>query len=53
MERTLKSKVVSYGLVEVRDGGTLSPRYRLYVAGQLKEVSDSLSVILSCFERYY
>lgn len=33
MERTIKSKVVSYGLVEVRDAGAISPRYRLYVAG--------------------
>ena len=53
MERTIKSKVVSYGLVEVRDAGAISPRYRLYVAGQLKEVSDNLSSILSCYDRYY
>ena len=51
--KTIKSKVVSYGLVEVRDAGAISPRYRLYVAGQLKEVSDNLSTILSCYDRYY
>ncbi|MBQ9506420.1 MAG: hypothetical protein IJR51_04625 [Clostridia bacterium] len=28
METTIKSKTVSYGLVEVRDAGTKSPRYR-------------------------
>ncbi len=53
MEKTIKSKVLSYGLVEVRDAGATSPRYRIYVAGQLKEYSDSLSTILSCFDRYY
>lgn len=53
MEKTIKSKVVSYGLVEVRDAGATSPRYRIYVAGQLKEISDNLSTILSCYDRYY
>lgn len=49
---TLKSKVVSYGLVEVVDAGTAGSRYRLYVAGQLKEVSDNLNTILSCYNQY-
>ena len=53
METTIKSKTVSYGLVEVRDAGTKSPRYRLYVAGKLKETSDNLNTILSCFDRIY
>lgn len=44
--------MVSYGLVEIRDEG-VSPRYRLYVAGQLKESSDNLNTILACFDRYY
>ena len=53
MDKTIKSKMESYGLVEVRDGGAKSPRYSLYVAGQLKEVSDDLNTILRCFDRYY
>ena len=53
MERVLKSKWVSAGLVEVKDAGTSSTRYRLYVAGHLKEVSDDLSAIMRCYDRYY
>lgn len=53
METTIKSKMLSYGLVEVRDAGAKSPRYRLYVAGQLKSYSDSLSTILSEFDKLY
>lgn len=54
MEITLKSKRVSYGLVELRDAGTHSPRYRIYVNGQLKEQSDDLNTIISIFDsRYY
>lgn len=45
--------MVSYGLVEIRDAGNISPRYRLYVAGVLKEHSDNLYTIMSCFDRYY
>ncbi|MBR3460133.1 MAG: hypothetical protein IKH21_04975 [Clostridia bacterium] len=53
MERTIKSKRVSYGLVEIRDAGAVSPRYRLYVAGQLAEYSDNLSTIIDCYNRRY
>ncbi len=53
METVIKSKVVSYGLVELRDAGATSPRYRIYVAGQLKEYSDDLDGIMKFFERYY
>lgn len=54
METTIKSKRVSYGLVELRDAGTLSPRYRIYVNSQLKEQSDNLNDIIRIFDsRYY
>ena len=50
--KTIKSKKLSYGLVEIVDGGK-SPRCRLYVAGELKECSDSLSTIIACYDKYY
>ena len=53
MEQTIKSKSLSYGLVEVRDAGAVSPRYRLYLNGTLKEYSDSLDTIMRCYDRYY
>lgn len=53
MESVIKSKMLSYGLVEVRDAGATSPRYRLYVAGQLKSYSDDLYTILAEFDRLY
>lgn len=54
METTIRSKRVSYGLVELRDAGTLSPRYRIYVNGRLKEQSDDLNTVLRIFDtRYY
>ena len=53
METVIKSKVVSYGLVELRDAGATSPRYRIYVAGQLKEYSDDLNGIMWFFEQYH
>ena len=54
MEITLKSKRVSYGLVELRDAGAVSPRYCIYVNGQLKEYSDDLYGLTRIFNsRYY
>ena len=53
MEKTIKSKRVSYGLVEIRDAITISPRYRLYVSGSLMKVSDDLNTILDCYAGYH
>lgn len=53
METVIKSKTVSYGRVELRDAGAVSPRYRIYVNGQLKEYSDDLSFMTSTFDRKY
>lgn len=53
METVIKSKVVSYGLVELRDAGAASPRYRIYVAGELKEYSDDLKGILWFFDQHH
>lgn len=53
METTIRSKVVSYGLVEIRDAGPASPRYRLYVAGQLKQCSDDLSSLIWEYDHTY
>ncbi|MBR1781289.1 MAG: hypothetical protein IJ751_07815 [Oscillospiraceae bacterium] len=53
METTIKSKRVSYGLVELKDAGASSPRYRIYVNGQLKEYSNDLNFMVSTFERKY
>lgn len=53
METTLKSKRVSYGTVELRDGGATSPRYRIYVNGQLKEYSEDLYFLTSEFNNKY
>lgn len=53
MSTVLKSKVVSYGLVELRDHGHSGPRYGIYVNGQLKEISDDLSFMMETFERKY
>ena len=50
---TIKSKRVSYGLVELRDAGTSSPRYRIYVNGDLKEQSDDLNTISQIFNSKY
>lgn len=50
---TIKSKSVSYGLVELRDEGTCSPRYRIYVNGSLKEQSDDLNFMIQTFDRKY
>jgi hypothetical protein len=53
METTIKSKRVSYGLVEIRDAGATSPRYRLYVNGELKKHSDSLDAIMWEYDHTY
>ena len=53
MEMTIKSKRVSYGLVELRDAGTASPRYRIYLHGSIREYSDDLNTIMSIFDRKY
>ena len=53
MARVLKSKRVSYGLVELIDGGTSWARYRIEVNGSVHEVSDDLNQILSIFNRNY
>ena len=46
---TLKSKVTSLGLIELKDEGG---RYTLYVAGVLRESSADLNYVLSRFESY-
>ncbi|MGI6095857.1 MAG: hypothetical protein ACOYBL_10575 [Lachnospiraceae bacterium] len=53
MRTVLKSKRVSYGLVELIDGGTSYARYRIEVNGNIKEVSDDLSYLSQLFERNY
>ena len=53
MEITLKSKRVSYGLVELRDAGAANPRYRIYVNGQLKQYSEDLNFLMREFDRTY
>lgn len=50
MERTLKSKVTSLGLIEVRE--LSGCRYGLYVAGLLKMQSADLNFILREFDKY-
>ena len=44
----LKSKVTSYGLVELRQEGG---EYRLYVNGTLKKYSEDLDTMMREFER--
>lgn len=53
METVLKRKTVSYGTVELRDAGPVSPRYRIYVNGQLKEYSDDQYFLSSTFDNKY
>lgn len=53
MSTVLKSKIVSYGLVELRDHGASSPRYGIYVNGVLKEYSENLSFMIETFDRKY
>lgn len=49
MERTLKIKEVSYGIVELRSTGY---DYRLYLNGDLICSTSDLSFILSKFDSY-
>ena len=47
---TLKSKSVSYGLVELRQEGYM---YCIYVNGELKEYSQNLDFLMRLFETKY
>lgn len=51
-EPTIKMKSLRYGTVEIRDAGCVSPRYRLYVNGQIKDASDDLNAILRLYDQY-
>lgn len=51
-ETTVKIKSLSYGTVEIRDAGCASPRYRLYINGQIKDASDNLNAILRLYDQY-
>ena len=53
MATSLKSKVLSYGLVEVVDQGNSSYRYALVVAGQIKQQSNDLQYIISEYEKLW
>ena len=53
MAVTIQSKRVSYGLVELKDNGPSSPRYAIYVNGQIKEVSDDYSFMMQLFNNKY
>ena len=50
MEKTIKAKRVSYGYIEIRDAGALSPRYRIYINGQIYECSDDLDTVIKIFD---
>lgn len=50
---TIKAKQVSYGLVELKDHGPSSPRYAIYVNGQIKEISDDLNFMIRTFDQKY
>jgi len=50
---TILSKQVSYGKVEIRDHGAQSPRYSIWVNGQIKEYSDDYSTIKSIYDSKY
>jgi hypothetical protein len=53
MTTTIKIKNVSYGVVELKDHGAQSPRYAIYVNGQIKEISDNLDFMIQTFDRKY
>ena len=53
MVTVLKRKRVSYGEVELRDHGASSPRYGIYVNGELKEYSENLAFMIQTFDRKY
>lgn len=46
MASVIKSKRTSYGTVELRDHGAQSPRYAIYVNGQIKEISEASGMIV-------
>ena len=48
---TLKSKRTSYGYIEIREASTAGC-YALYINGELKEQSASLSYIESQYSKY-
>ena len=53
MAITIRAKRVSYGLVELKDKGPSSPRYAIYVNGQIKEISDNLDFMIQTFDQKY
>ena len=49
----IKTKVVSYGTIQIRDAGAISPRYSILVNGEVKEYSDDLKTIEDIYDRKY
>ncbi len=50
---TIKIKTVSYGTVELRDNGAQSPKYSIWVNGELKEISDDLDFMIRTYDSKY
>ncbi len=53
MGQVIKSKKVSYGLIEIRETGIGHARYGIYVNGSLKEYSNDLSFLTNLFNNKY
>ena len=53
MATVIKPKRVSYGIVELVDNGGQSPRYTIYVNGQIKEISDDYNFMIRTFDQKY
>lgn len=53
MNTVLKSKRVSYGYVELVDGGTSYARYCIFLNGKIQEVSDDLAHLKRLFDTKY
>lgn len=53
MEKILKTKKVSYGTVVLKDHGNSSPRYAIYVNGEIKEISDNRDFMIRTFDTKY
>ncbi|MCL2672422.1 MAG: hypothetical protein FWF10_10370 [Clostridiales bacterium] len=54
MATTIKSKMVSYGLVELREEIMYGTRnYVLYVNGRIKSQSTDLNYMIAEFDRLY
>lgn len=54
MAKSLKSKVLSYGLVEIVDTeSSWGSQYQLLVAGKIKYQSNDLQYIISEFEKLW